>query len=194
MSNRTFRQNIARTSGEGNVTVRVEVWCGPCQINIKQPHQSVHFRIGTLNDGTMKGRATEITKTVAHKHIDWCCLQETRWRDSLTRKTTGKDCLYKFFWSGDLSGLGGVGILLTEQWIDKALSVVRIDHWIMILSLLVAKITISIFWVYTPQCDRPCEEKDDFYSVLLSSISTISPNDVLIICGDLLNHIGKDSR
>ena len=70
MSNRTFRQNIARTSSEGNVTVRAEVWCGPCQVNIKQPHQSVHLRIGTLNDGTMKGQATEITKTVAHRHID----------------------------------------------------------------------------------------------------------------------------
>ena len=37
------------------------------------------------------------------------------------------------------------------------------------------------------------EEKDDFYSVLISSISTISPDDVLILCGDLNSHIGEDS-
>ena len=62
----------------------------------------------------------------------------------------------------------------------------------MTLSLLVGKITLSIFCVYTLQCNRPCEEKDDFFSVLLSSISTISPDNVLIVCEDLNNHIGKD--
>ena len=95
-------------------------------------------------------------------------------------------------WSGDSSGLGGVGILLAEQWIHKVLSVVRVNHRIMRLRLLVGKITLSIFCVYTPHCGRPCEEKDDFYSVLLSSISTISPDDVLIVCGDVNGHIGKD--
>ena len=63
----------------------------------------------------------------------------------------------------------------------------------MTLRLLVGKITLSIFCVYAPQCGRPCEEKDEFYSVLIGSISTISPEDVLIVCGDLNGHIGKDS-
>ena len=36
-------------------------------------------------------------------------------------------------------------------------------------------------------------EKDDFYSVLLSSIFTISSDDALIVCGDLNGHIGKNS-
>ena len=130
----------------------------------------------------MKGRSNEITDTVARRCIDLCCLQETRWRGSSARKITGRDCIYKFFWSGDPSGLGGVGILLAEKWIDKVLSVVRINHRIMMLRLLVGKIILSIFCVYAPQCGRPSEEKDDFYSVLLSNISTISPDDVLIVC------------
>ena len=73
-----------------------------------------------LNVGTMKSRASEIRQTVARKRTDLCCLQETIWRASSTRKITGKDCIYKFFWSDDSSGLG-VGILLGEQWIDKVL-------------------------------------------------------------------------
>ena len=34
--------------------------------------------------------------------------------------------------------------------------------------------------------------KKKMISVLLSRISTISPDDVLIVCEDLNNHIGKD--
>ena len=79
MSNRNGRENITGTSCEGDVNGRVEVGCGPCQIYIKRPHQSVNFRIGTLNVGTMKGRSNEITDTVARRCIDLCCLQETRW-------------------------------------------------------------------------------------------------------------------
>ena len=86
-----------------------------------------------------------------------------------------------------------MGILLAEQWIDKVLSVVRVNHQIMTLRLLVGKITLSISCVYAPQCGRPCDKKEDFYSVLISSISTISSDDLLIVCGDLNSHIGKDS-
>ena len=65
ISNRNFKENIAKISSQGDVTGRVEVRCGPRQINIKRPpHQSVNFRIGTLNVGTMKGRASDITETV----------------------------------------------------------------------------------------------------------------------------------
>ena len=59
--------------------------------------------------------------------------------------------------------------------------------------LLIGKITLSISYVCAPQCGRPCEEKDDFYLVQLSSISTVSPDDVLIVWEDLNIHLGKDS-
>ena len=63
----------------------------------------------------MKGYASEITETVAPRCIDLCCRQKTRWRVSCTRKITGKDCIYKFFWSGDSSRLGRMCILLPAQ-------------------------------------------------------------------------------
>ena len=115
MSIRNFRENIARTSSDGDVNGRVEVRCGPRQINIMRPHQTVNFRVGTLNVGTMKGRAHEITETVARKNLELCCLQETRWRCASARKIMGEDCTYKFFWSCDSSGIGGVGILLAGK-------------------------------------------------------------------------------
>ena len=66
----------------------------------------------------MKAQASEIMETVARRCTDLCYLQETRWSCSSTVKITGKDSIYKFLWSGDSSGLGGVDILLAEQWTD----------------------------------------------------------------------------
>ena len=94
----------------------------------------------------------------ACRRIDLCCLQETRWRGSWARNVTGKDCIYEFF-SGDSSGLGGVGIVLVEQWICKVLSVVRVNYRIMTFRLLVGKITLLIPCVYVPHCGRPCEKR-----------------------------------
>ena len=34
-------------------------------------------------------------------------------------------------------------------------------------------------------------QKDLFYSVLLSKISTVSPDDYLLICGNFNGHVGK---
>ena len=65
MSNRNFRENIARTSSEDDVTSRVKVRCRPGLLNIKQSYLSVNFKAGTLNVGTMKGRVSEIRKTAA---------------------------------------------------------------------------------------------------------------------------------
>ena len=108
------------------------------------------------------------------------------------RKLIGKDCIYKFFWKSDSSGLGGVGILLGEQWIDKVLSVVRVNHQIMTLKLLVRKRMLAIFCVYALHYGRMQYGRKSFYSVLLNNISTIQP-DALIVCGDPHSHIGKDS-
>lgn len=89
--------------------------------------------------------------------------------------------------------IGGVGIIFAEEWIDKILSVVRINHRIITLKLFLGKITLSIFCVCAPQCGRPCEEKDDFYLGRLSNISTVSPDCILIVWRDLNGHMGEDS-
>ena len=49
MSNINFRENIARTSSQGDVPGRVKVRSADRQINIKRPHQLINFRTGTLD-------------------------------------------------------------------------------------------------------------------------------------------------
>jgi hypothetical protein len=43
-----------------------------------------------------------------------------------TRLIKRKDSTYKFFWSANDKGQGGVGILLAEKWFDKVLDVQRV--------------------------------------------------------------------
>src|SRR5664279_56509 len=54
----------------------------------------VRLRVGSVNVGTMRGRSGEIVKMMETRRLDFCCLQETRWKGGNAR-TIGS-C--KFFW------------------------------------------------------------------------------------------------
>ena len=92
-------------------------------------------------------------------------------------------------WSRDNSGFVGVGVLLNENWIGKVVSVVRLNHQIMFIRILVGKLIINIFSVHVPQTGLSVVEKDSFYSPLLSNISTVSPDECLLVCGDFNGHV-----
>ena len=87
----------------------------------------------------MRGKASEIVETLARRRIDICAVQETCWRGCSTRMITGKHCRYKFLWSGDKSGFGGVGILVAEKWVEKIISVDRTSCRQMSLRLLIGR-------------------------------------------------------
>ena len=119
-------ESNAGTSCEGVAHGRVGVRCKHCPIIIQLLHHNlmnehVKFRVGTLNVSTMGGRSGEVVETLTRRCIDLCCVQEVRWRGASTRMITGKDSTYKLFWVGNSTGPGGIGILLAEKWIDKAL-------------------------------------------------------------------------
>ena len=100
--------------------------CENPSIVIKQSHGIKHFRSATINVGTMKGRSGEIVEMLERRRVDVCCVQEVRWRGASARFITGKERRYKFFWVGNSVGVGGVGILLAEEWVDKVIEVVRV--------------------------------------------------------------------
>ena len=76
----------------------------------------------------MHGRASEVVETLGCRRIDICRVQESRWKGCSARLVSAKDFKYKFIWSGENSGFGAVGVLLNENWIDKIISVVRLNH------------------------------------------------------------------
>ena len=98
---------------------------------------------------------------------------------------------YKFFCSGDDSGVGGIGVLLVEKWIEKVISVERIDHRLLCMGILVGKLIVNPLCAYSPQSGRPNEEKEKFFETLLSNIVKAPDDEILIVAGDLNGHVGK---
>ena len=53
------------------------------------------------------------------RRMNMCCLQEVRWRGQGTRFMRVKGRRYKFWWSGNNEGTGGVRIMLKEELCEK---------------------------------------------------------------------------
>ena len=129
MSNNVIWYNRAISNRDGVVPNRRKVRCGPIQTVIQRPHQVCKIcKLRAWNVGTMLGRTSEVVETVGRRHIDACCIQESGWKGFSARLVSVKGVKYKFIWSGDNSGFGGVDVLPNENWIDKVISVVRLNH------------------------------------------------------------------
>ena len=75
----------------------------------------MNLRIGTLNVGSMKGRSGKVADMAARRRLDFCCLQETRWKGGSARSLGKEGAIYKFLWAGCEEGLESVGILVAEN-------------------------------------------------------------------------------
>ena len=82
------------------------------------------LRLGSVNIGTMRGRYGEVVEMNVRRRLDFCCLQETRWKGEGARMIG--DC--KFFWIGCDEGTSGVGILVAKSWIEHVIEVKRINQ------------------------------------------------------------------
>ena len=138
----------------------------------------------------MSGRANEVVEMLTRREVDVCCVQETRWRGRSARKIQGKDSVYKFFWCGDQSGYGGVGVLIAEKWIDNVISVARHNHRCIQIRFLVGTVIVNTICCYAPQTGLTTEEKDEFYEQVMSVIASVPDEETLILAGDMNGHVG----
>ena len=106
----------------------------------------------------------------ARRRLDFCCLQETRWKGGSAKSLGKEEAMYKFLWAGCEEGLAGIGILVAQKWIDKVIEVKRISERIMVLRVTVGKSVLNIVSLYAPHVDKSTEEKEEFYGVLGKSL------------------------
>lgn len=144
------------------------------------------LRIGSANVGTMSHRSGEVAEMARRRRLDFCCLQETRWRGEGARRLGS----YKFFWKGCVEGSSGVGILVSESWIEKVMEVKRISERIMLLRVIVGKSVLNLVSAYAPQVGLSMEEKEEFYISLGKVLSSVEARERLIVCGDMNGHVG----
>jgi exonuclease III len=151
------------------------------------------LRIGNVNVGTLVKRSGEVVEMVGRRKLDFCCVQESRWKGEGARVLGGSGKRYKFFWKGSDKGIGGVGIFVAEQYIDKVLEVRRVCDRMIVLKVLIGQAVMNVISCYAPQSGRPIEEKNEFWSLLDETVSELSECEKFIICGDLNAHVGESA-
>ena len=141
------------------------------------------LRIGSINVGTMKGKANEIAETLERK-VDICCLQEARKKcdgAELVESKSGRFCTY---WSErNVKGQEGLAIYVAEKLENTILTVERISPNFMTVRFRTSSRTLRI---YAPQSGRKCKKKDEFYEKFMVELSKDS-DDIPLTCGD---HVG----
>ena len=158
-------------------------------------HPKPTFRVASLNVGTLKKRSSEVVETLTCRRVDICPVQKHRWAGGIeanqTRLMNGKNSNYKFYWCGNQMGLGGIGPLLAEKWIEKVFDVQRVSDRILLLRLVIDKTVFAFISVYAPQVGRPDDEKEQFYDLLQEIVSKVPNSEVLIPIGDWNGHVGR---
>ena len=77
-------KNKKRKRGGRRMKRQQEVWKGRRSL----------IRVGTLNIGTMTGRARELADLMEPRNVDVLCLQETKWKGSKARNIGGRCNLF----------------------------------------------------------------------------------------------------
>ena len=146
-----------------------------------------------MNVGTLTRRSGEVVEMISRRKLDFCCVQETRWKGEGARLLGGEGMRYKLFWKGSERGVGGVGIFAAEQYIDKVVEVRRVSDRVIILKVLLGKTVLNVISAYAPQAGRPNEEKEEFWVLLARAVSELSECEKLVVSGDFNAHVGEDA-
>ena len=146
------------------------------------------LRVGTANVGSMNKRAGEIVDMMERRKLDFCALQETRWKGCGTQVMGG----YKFFWQGGKGG-AGVGLMVAQKWVDCVLEVKRVNDRLMVVRVNVGKWILNLVSAYAPQSGRPMTEKENFYLGLAKTLNDLGKRqgEMAVVCGDFNGHVGE---
>ena len=80
----------------------------------------LQFILGTLNDGTIRGRAEEAVKTLTRRKVDVCCVHEVRWKGASARLIAGNISEYRMYSVRNNLAPSGVGVLVTGKGVKRS--------------------------------------------------------------------------
>ena len=63
----------------------------------------------------------------------------------------GKSAWYKFLWQGCPEGIHGVGVLVSEEFVDKVVEVKHMSEHLMMVKLVLGKCLMNVISGYWPQ-------------------------------------------
>ncbi|XP_067359512.1 craniofacial development protein 2-like [Channa argus] len=154
----------------------------------KSKAKNVGLTVGTLNVGTMTGKARELIDMMQRRKVDILCVQETRWKGSKARS------LGAGFYHGSDRKRNGVGVILKEDFVRNVLEVKRVSDRLMSLKLEVEGVMFNVVSGYAPQVGCELEEKEKFWSELDEVMQSISRGERVVIGAEFNGHVGEGNR
>ena len=139
----------------------------------------------------MNGRDGEVAYMAGRRCLDFCCLQETRWRGVGNKLLGEEGKSYKFFWSGGNDGLAGVGVLVAKKWVKNVIEVRKLSKRIMLIMVAIGTNILNVISGYAPQMGRPTVEKEEFLLSLSEIVDEIGQGEFVVIGGDMNGHVGE---
>ena len=139
----------------------------------------------------MSKREGELADMADRRGLDFCCLQETRWRGETNEWFGNEGRRYKFFWKGCKNGSAGVGILVKEKWVDNVIEVKKLSERIILIRVLIGVNILNLISGYAPQVGRPNVEKEEFLLALSKIVDEIGQEEFVMIGGDMNGHVGE---
>ena len=109
------------------------------------------IRLGNWNMGSLCGRGVEVCEELRKTKVDVCGSQEVRWKNKGIRFLGVFGRRYKLWWSGNSSGIEGVGILVKKELCEKVVDVWRKIDRVMVVVLAFGKQVIRVISAYGPQ-------------------------------------------
>ena len=83
--------------------------------------------------------------------------------------------------------------MLAEKWVNNNISAKRYDHCCLQLRFLVGTTILNIICCYAPQSGLSADEKDTFYKRVSSIVASVPEEEILVLGGDFIGHIGQHS-
>ena len=80
-------------------------------------------RMGSLNVGTMEGKALVVVEMTKRRNVEVICVQETKWKGYSARNMAEG---YKMLHAGGDGRINGAGIIMN---VEISIEVVRVERW-----------------------------------------------------------------
>ena len=100
---------------------------------------------------------------------------------------------YKFVWQGCPEGLHGVGVLISAEFVDSVVSVIRVSERLMVVKMVIGRMLVNVISGYAPQVGQSDTEKDEFWCAVEKLMVLTSDNEVVLLGGDFNGHVGKSA-
>src|SRR3989442_5086947 len=139
----------------------------------------------------MSGRDGEVADMAGRRSLDFCCLQETRWRGARNKWLGEHGKSYRSFWSVGSDGLAGVGVLVAKKWEKNVIEVRKLSERIMLIRVAIGMNILNVISGYASQMGRPTVEKEEFLLSLSKIVDEIGQEEFVVIGGDMNGHVGE---